>query len=141
MRTAPIFVDSNVFLYAAGDDHPLESPCASIVTRIATGEVAATTSTEVVQEILHVVARRGMRAEAIRLARNVIGLFDEILPVTGETMSLACEIAGRHAGMSIRDAVHAAAMAGSGLGRILSADRHFDEIPGIERLDPGLPLL
>ena len=137
MRTAPIFVDSNVFLYAAGEDHPLKEPCGAVVRRVASGEIAATTSTEVVQEVLHVLARRGRREDGIRLCRGILGLFDEVLPVTGEDMSLTCDIAGRYSGITIRDAVHAATLMGRGLGRILSADRHFDAIEEIVRVDPS----
>ncbi len=42
------FLDTNVFLYAAGADHPLRDPCQRILHRVAAGELAATTSSKVV---------------------------------------------------------------------------------------------
>ncbi len=38
--------------------------------------------------------------------------------------------------VTCRDAVHAATMLNNGLTHIISADRHFDIIEGITRLDP-----
>ncbi len=47
------FLDTAVFMYAGGADHPFRTSCRTILRRAAMGEFAATTSTEVVQEILH----------------------------------------------------------------------------------------
>lgn len=40
------------------------------------------------------------------------------------------------AGVTARDALHAAAMGNHDLARIISTDTHFDQIEGIVRLDP-----
>lgn len=39
--------------------------------------------------------------------------------------------------LSARDLVHLAVMRRLGVKRIISADRGFDGVPGIERLDPA----
>ncbi len=36
-----------------------------------------------------------------------------------------------------RDAIHAAVMLRTGVRTIVSYDRHFDELPGIDRVTPG----
>ena len=51
-------------------------------------------------------------------------------------MALACDLIERHKDLP-RDAVHAATMRNNGLETIISADTHFDRIPGIRRADPG----
>ncbi|MDP7111874.1 MAG: type II toxin-antitoxin system VapC family toxin, partial [Myxococcota bacterium] len=66
-----VFLDSNVFLYAAGADHPHKVPCVEIVRAVSEGRLKANTSAEVVQEILYVYLRRGLREEAVRLAGHV----------------------------------------------------------------------
>jgi predicted nucleic acid-binding protein len=46
------FLDTNIFMYAAGQEHPLKAPCVGILRRVASEELEAVTSTEVLQEIL-----------------------------------------------------------------------------------------
>ena len=69
------FLDTNVFLYAAGSSHRLREPCQEILRRVADGNLFAITSTEVVQELLYVLDRRGRGADGIRLSRRVLLLF------------------------------------------------------------------
>jgi len=39
--------------------------------------------------------------------------------------------------LPVRDAVHAAVMARHGVRLIVTADRHFEGVPGVVRVDPG----
>lgn len=137
MPRSPIFLDSNVFLYAAGREHPLRDPCRRVLGHLAAGDVLATTSAEVLQEILHVVSRTGARADAARLVRHVIDLVADVLPVRREEVALACDLVEQGALLDPRDAMHVATMRLSGLTEIVTADRHFDLIEGIRRIDPS----
>lgn len=47
-----------VFLYAAGTVNVVTTTCRSLLSAVRDGKLHATTSTEVVREVLHVVARR-----------------------------------------------------------------------------------
>ena len=60
-------------------------------------------------------------------------VFLDVLPITDRDMALACDLIERHRGLPARDAVHAATMQNNGLETIISADTHFDRIPGIRR--------
>jgi len=133
----PVFLDTNIFLYAAGRAHPERDACARLLRRVADGSLEATVSTEVVQEILYVLTRRGRRKEALALARNVTALFPELLPVTRDDMAEALRLLEEHRGLSVRDAVHAATMLRNGLRTVASVDPDFDQIPGIRRIAPG----
>lgn len=44
MPEPALFLDSNVFLYAAGREHPLRDVCRRLLDRVAAGEVEAATS-------------------------------------------------------------------------------------------------
>lgn len=131
------FLDSSVFLYAAGKPHPLKEPCVAILEAVGRGDLDATASTEVVQEVLYVVSRRGNRRLAADLAESIMDLFPELLPVTAADMRLACRIVGSVEGVPSRDAVHAATMLNNGLVNIVTADRDFDRIPDVRRIPPG----
>lgn len=133
MRT---FLDTNVFLYAVGRAHPEREVCARLLQRVAEGSLEAIVNTEVVQEILYVLTRRGQRKAALELARHIEALFPGMLPVTLEDMNEALRLLEAHPGLSVRDSVHAATMLRNGLRMIVSVDPDFDRIPGIHRIDP-----
>ena len=135
-----VFLDSNVFLYAAGADHPHKAPCVEVVRAVAEGRLDANTSAEVLQEILYVYLRRGLRAEAVRLARNVSDLFPALLPVTREDMVRALILAERHEALPARDLVHTAVMLNNGMDTLVSLDRHFDDVDELTRRTPDSAL-
>lgn len=132
---ATIFLDTNVFLYAVGAADPQQEPCRRIIRAVAAGRLDAATSSEVVQEILHVLARRG-RADAVEVVRNALALFPDLLPVGAREMAEACDLLDAQPGLSVRDAVHAATMRSYEIDTIVSVDAHFDAIRGIRRLEP-----
>ncbi|MFQ5678851.1 MAG: type II toxin-antitoxin system VapC family toxin [Gemmatimonadota bacterium] len=134
---ATAFLDTNVFLYAAGQAHPEREPCRRLLEAVAEGEILATTSIEVVREILYVLARRDETARGVALARGVLRLLPGLLPVTPAEIAVACDLLAKHPGLPARDAVHAATMRNRGLELLVSADPHFDAIAWIQRLDPA----
>jgi predicted nucleic acid-binding protein len=129
-----VFVDSNIPMYVAGGEHPHREPAHRFLERIRKGRVDACTSTEVLQEILY----RYSSLHRLDLARDVYDLFVEICPVilgvtladTDRARDLVCGAAG----ISARDAVHAAVMLNHDIERIATFDAGFDGVPGIRRL-------
>ncbi len=132
----PVFLDSNIFLYAAGMEHTYKKPCIDIIRAVAEGRLAANTSAEVVQEILYVLLRRDRVQDATRLCHNVLQLFPAMMPVTRDDMLRAASLAGELQDLPARDLVHLACMQNHGMNTIVSADKHFDEVAGITRVDP-----
>lgn len=132
----PIFLDSNIFLYAVGTDHPLRAPCGRILQAVAEGHIDATTNAEAVQEVLHVLRRKGRHSDALLVARRVSLIFPDLLPVTQMDIVRAIDILAADPGLPTRDAVHVATMLGAGISQIASADQDFDRVDGIMRLDP-----
>ncbi|AGL26143.1 hypothetical protein J113_04715 [Mycobacterium tuberculosis CAS/NITR204] len=63
-----IVLDTTVLVYAKGAEHPLRDPCRDLVAAIADERIAATTTAEVIQEFVHVRARRRDRSDAAALA-------------------------------------------------------------------------
>ncbi|MGH9185668.1 MAG: type II toxin-antitoxin system VapC family toxin, partial [Acidimicrobiales bacterium] len=89
---------------------------------------------EVFREILHRY-RAIDRAEAIQPAYDaLLGIVDEVLPVDQPGVELARDILLARWSLSARDAVHVAVMSRHGVERILSFDRGFDSVPGIQRI-------
>jgi len=124
-------------MYAAGAEHPLKKPCVTILESIAKDELTAVTSAEVLQEILHRYTALGKRAKAVEVAQLFLRIVPNVLPVAKDDLLSTLELLTRHAALQARDALHVAVMQRHGLQQIISADHHFDGMPGITRLDPA----
>jgi predicted nucleic acid-binding protein len=131
-----VFLDTNIFLYAAGASHPLREACAKVLRRVADGSLDATINSEVVQEVLYVLTRRGRRDEALKLAGHLTSLFPDLLAVTRDDVVGACALLRQYPGLSVRDAIHAGAMLRNGLRTVVSGDSDFDQISEIRRVAP-----
>jgi predicted nucleic acid-binding protein len=92
------------------------------------------TDAEVLQEILHrYVSIR--RRDAIQPAFDaLIGVVDEVYPITERDLQRAKEIVLGSETMSARDALHLAVMERQRIETIFSFDRGFDGFPGITRI-------
>lgn len=132
-----IFLDTNIFLYAAGGPHPEREACVRLLQQIGDGSLDATVNTEVVQELLFVLARRGRRQDGLKLARHVLSLFPGLLPVTRKDMLRACDLLDRYPRLPVRDAIHVATMLNNGLQTVVSVDSDFDHVAAIRRVPPG----
>jgi predicted nucleic acid-binding protein len=137
MSKIPYFIDTNIFLYSIGRDHPLKSPCVHVIQKIREGKTIAIVSTEIVQEILYRFQSIRQLPTGMDLANDVISISSRILPVIERDLILALEILKSHSNMPIRDAFHAATMINNGVKEILSTDPHFDLIREIKRVDPS----
>ncbi len=136
MTMADYFIDSNIFIYSAGRDHPLKPACVSIIKKIRNEKIRASISTEIIQEILYRYQSIKELRLGIRLVREAMVIAFQILPVTEKEVSLAMEIMESHPQIETRDAFHAATMINNGIKEIISTDPHFDIIPQITRIDP-----
>ena len=130
------FIDSAVFMYTAGRDHPLKEPSRSVLRRIADGTLDGTTSVEVIQEILHRYRSVGRAEGGIVLATQVMDTFAPVLPVTHLVMRRSALLAERYHRLSSRDLVHVATCIVEGIDTIITPDAGFDQVTEVRRVDP-----
>lgn len=129
--------DTAVFVYAVGADHKYREPCRLIVEHARRGDLAGEASVELVQEFAHLRMRRmGDRGEALRLAGEVAQLC-RLHAFEPRDLPLMMTLLERHPQLDARDAVFAATALNRNVGAILSPDRAFDGIQGLERVDPA----
>jgi len=131
-----ILIDSNIFMYAAGTEHPFKRPSGTFLERVARNETEAAIDAEVLQEILHryrALQRWEEGARLFSLTRRIVPL---VLPVTGEVMDGAKTLLDRYPHLAARDAVHAAVASLHGIPTICSYDRDFDSVEGVDRIEP-----
>lgn len=129
-----IFVDSNIPMYLVGALHPRKTDAQRLLERcIADGE-RLVTDAEVLQEMLHrYVAIR--RRDAIQPAFDaVLGVVDEVLPVTLTEVERAKTIVHGWERLSARGALHLAVMERHRVTTVLSFDAGFDGYPGVTRI-------
>lgn len=133
-----VFLDANVVMYAVGGEHPYRLPCQKVMAAVADNTLNAAIDTEIVQEILHRYGALRRHVEAVAVAEDLLSLVDLVYPVTLRDIRGALDLFATYSvqGVQARDAIHAAVMQNNGIRIIISADRHFDLIQGIERIDP-----
>ncbi len=129
-------IDANVFIYAQGKDHPYRQPCRQLLDRIPQEKAAFQIDAETVQELLFVYAARGLRQYGLDMAERVLELFPELLPVDRPLIVEAKNLVAAYSFLLPRDAIHAAAVRLYGLEGIISADRVFERVTGVTRIDP-----
>jgi hypothetical protein len=128
-------LDTAVFLYAVGEDHPYRQPCRRLVDLLAAGTLRGEASVELVQEYVHVRARRTNRGTAAAEGQDVAALC-LLHGVTRSNLLMALSLFRRIPTLDMRDALHAATALQRGIPTIVSPDRAFDRVEGLERLDP-----
>jgi predicted nucleic acid-binding protein len=136
--TETIFLDVNVFMYAAGTPHPYKDACVRILADVETGALTATVNVEILQELLYRYSHIKLVDKGVQLCRDILKYPLTILPVTETDVRLAIDLFDSHhaVGLKPRDAVHAATMQNNGLSRLISADKDFELLKGITRIDP-----
>ncbi len=130
-----IFVDSNVPMYLVGEPHPNKQRSMEAVRRLFQAEEILITDVEVYQEILHrysAIQRFDVLDNAFRALDGIVRI---ALPINKPHVLRAREILNSVGTISARDALHLAVMEDTGITQILSYDRGFDAIPGIERVE------
>ena len=125
------FVDTNIAVYAASSGAYAE-PCLEILTAVARG-VDGRTSTAVLEELWHLeLSGRAGRLDGI--ARHAYEVFTPLLDVTDPIVAVALGLPTTPIGAN--DRIHVATCAAHGIDTIVSADRGFDTVRGLRRVDP-----
>jgi len=129
-----ILVDSNIPMYLIGSSHPHKTDAQRLVEELLRSQQRLVADAEVLQEILHRYVAIGRR-DAIQPAFDaLLGIVDEVLPVSQAVVEKAKQIVLQYHRLSARDAIHLAVMRQNNIRHILSFDTEFDSFPGITRL-------
>lgn len=131
-----IVLDTTVLVYAKGADHPLRDPCRELMQAIADRQIAATTTVDVVQEFVHVRARRRGRGDAAGLGRDYAELLSPLLSVTSDDLARGLAWYEQSDQLGAFDAVLAAAAAAAGARAVVSADAAFGQVDAIAHVAP-----
>lgn len=129
--------DTSIFVYALGGEHPYREPCREIVRKATAGDLQGEASAGLLQELVHQRVRRtGDRASAAAATRDVAKLV-WLHPLEPDDVQRGIDLFEAHPHLDARDAVFAALALNRGIDAILATDRAFEEIDGLERIDPA----
>ncbi len=132
-----IFIDVNIPIYAAGNDHPLKSPCQKIIQSIAEEKIEAFTDAEIFQEIFYRFASIKQPSVGLKIFDHFFKLMKgHILPLREEEISVTGKLIKDYPAIKPRDLLHVSVMLSNNIQLIYTADRDFDQIKEINRIDP-----
>jgi predicted nucleic acid-binding protein len=133
-----IVVDTTVLLYAVGGEHRYAEPSERLLDAVAHGKVSATTTFEVIQEFVHVRARRRGRRDAVAVGRNFARLLSPLLAFGEADLDRGLRLFERHEPIGAFDAFLAAAAIAAGAEALVSGDDGFASVKGLRHVEPSL---
>jgi predicted nucleic acid-binding protein len=133
------FLDTNILIrFLTGDVPEQAEQCRSLVNDLSDGSRAAWTSHFVIAEAVFTLSRyygldRESIAEKLGIIISLRGLRIDDKRMFREVFALYTE----HPAIDYADCYHAALIQTHGDGRVLSYDKHFDRLRGVERIEPS----
>lgn len=118
-----IFVDTNVFMYAVGREHPLRERARRFFLQSVEGGEPYVTSAEVMQELVHAylpVGRLDTLDAALLLVESRVA---EIWPIEAADVRVARSLVHEYSALGARDLVHLACCRRRNVGAIQTFDR------------------
>ncbi|MGI9111986.1 MAG: type II toxin-antitoxin system VapC family toxin [Gaiellaceae bacterium] len=130
-----VFIDANVPMYAGGSEHSLRESARGALRQVVDARLDGVTDCEVLQELLHRYIALGRRDSGFVVFDSFASVMrGRVLPVDVDDVERARELADELPELRARDLLHLAVMQRHAIEAIVTADRHFDGIPGIRRL-------
>jgi hypothetical protein len=136
-----IVFDTTVLVYAVGTDHPAREPSRRLIEAAGARLITATTTPEVIQQFVHVFARRRPRADAVRHGRKYVTLLSPLRTVETRDLDLALKLFEEHGNLDSSDAFLAAVAINRDAEALVSSDRSFAGIRRLRYIDPASPEL
>ncbi len=124
-------LDTTVLVYAKGADHPLRAPARMLIEAIAEQRIEATTTPEVIQEFVHVRARRRGREDAVQLGGDYAELLSPLISVETLHLERGLRIFTSPDAPGAFDSILAAVAIEASAG-LVSADEAFGEVRGLD---------
>lgn len=121
-------------MYLVGEAHAHKVDAQRLLERLVADNHRLVSDAEVLQEILHRYTAIKRRYSIQPAFEALLGVVDEVFPITVEAVKRAREIVLGAPDLSARDAVHVAVMQEHGIEELLSFDRGFDDVPGVRRI-------
>ncbi|MBL7661806.1 type II toxin-antitoxin system VapC family toxin [bacterium] len=131
-----IFIDANIFMYAAGKPSPEQKPCQKFLEGLLrpTSREKYCINSEVLQEILHRYIAINKREVAFNCFDSIQILDLAILPIGNEELLRARRLLEDYPKLTTRDAIHIACMEVNQITQVATYDLDFEIVPWVKRV-------
>jgi hypothetical protein len=128
-----LYLDSNVFIYAALNTEDIGDRARALLRRVEQGEEKASSSALTFDEVVWAVKKYRTLDDAVMAGEaflNFRGL--RLVSVDGDLLAVALDLIRRY-GLDPRDSIHAASTISGKAEAIVSTDEHFDKVKELQR--------
>ena len=129
-----IFVDTNVFMYAVGRPHGLQTSAQDFFVEANESSTPLCTSAEVLQELAHIYLPTGRPQTFDATLELVASASVDVWPLEEEDVTLARQLHHQYPTLQARDLCHLASCRRRGVREIKTFDQVFAAISG----DPSI---
>lgn len=131
-----VYLDANVFIYAALDSGAKGEKAREILNSIVKGNEAACTCLLAVDEVVWKIWKETKdRKQSIEQGMRMLALPNiRCAEVAKEEMLLALNLMSENSSLKPRDAIHAAVCMRNNIRTIISDDGDFDTLKGLKRI-------
>jgi len=130
------FIDTNILMYAHGKPNKYKNACLEIMHLISIDKIFGIINAEVLQEIFYKYFSIGQTKIGIEMARNALDIIHMVWPIEKDDLEITLQLFKEYNFLNPRDSIHIASMIKNNVKEMISADRHFDKIEKVSRIDP-----
>ena len=125
-----IFVDTNVFMYAVGRPHGLQTSAQGFFVEANESSTALCTSAEVLQELAHIYLPTGRPQTFDATLELIASAAVEVWPLEEEDVTLARQLHQQYPTLQARDLCHLASCRRRGVREIKTFDHALATVAG-----------
>ncbi len=129
-----MYIDSNIFIFAATDSGKKGKSCRKIIESIDKKKIICSSSYLVIDEVIWILKKKFDKRFALKLIKRIFSLPIKWVDVNRSVMVKMIEIT-EDTKLDPRDALHLASMKYNGISTIISEDADFDKISGIKKVN------
>lgn len=129
-----MYIDSNIFIFAAIDSGILGENCRKILDMIESDEIQAASSFLVLDEVIWVIKKNIGKEDSIKISKAALSLPIKWMDVSRSIIIETIDSFQKY-NLDPRDCLHLASMKNSGITTIISEDSDFDKVKSVKRID------
>ncbi len=129
-----MYVDSNIFIFAAADKGKPGQDCREIIRLINERKITCASSFLVVDEVMWILKKNVGKDLAVKIVKAMLSMPIKWIAID-KSVIIRMVDAYEKTQLDPRDAIHVSSMKEVGLSVIVSEDDDFDKEDGIERMN------
>lgn len=129
-----MYIDSNIFIFAATDNEKLGQNCREIIRLISEKNIACAASYLVIDEVIWILKKNIGKESAIKITKAMLSMPIKWIEIKKSVIVKMMDVYEKTT-LDPRDAIHISSMKEVGLSVIVSEDDDFDNLVGIKRIN------